>query len=73
MAASSGIGNDDFDRLTSVLDAVPEISFICIDVANGYSQHFVEYVKKIRAKFPNHTIIVRFSEYKFYCHCLEII
>ncbi|XP_051168363.1 GMP reductase 2-like [Leptopilina boulardi] len=56
-AASSGTGNGDFDRLTSVLDAVSEISFICLDVAKSYLKHFVQYVKKIRAKYPNHTII----------------
>jgi hypothetical protein len=35
------------------------VTFICIDVANGYSQFFVEYVKKVRDKFPHHTIMVR--------------
>ena len=35
-----------------------EVTFICIDVANGYSQFFVEYVKKVRDKFPRHTIMV---------------
>ncbi|KAK1124518.1 GMP reductase 2 [Melipona bicolor] len=57
VAASSGTGNEDFERLSNVLTAVPELSFICLDVANGYSQHFVEYVRKVRAEFPNHTII----------------
>ena len=58
VAASSGTGKEDFERLSNVLTAVPELSFICLDVANGYSQHFVEYVRKVRAEFPNHTIIV---------------
>lgn len=58
IAASSGTGNDDYQRLSSILEAVPELSFICLDVANGYSQHFVEYVRKVRARYPNHTIIV---------------
>lgn len=58
IAASSGTGKGDFERLSSVLSAVPELSFICLDVANGYSQHFVEYVRKVRAEFPSHTIIV---------------
>lgn len=30
---------------------------ICIDVANGYSEHFVAYVKRIREKMPNVTIM----------------
>uniref|UniRef100_V9IKX4 GMP reductase n=1 Tax=Apis cerana TaxID=7461 RepID=V9IKX4_APICE len=57
VAASSGTGKEDFERLSNVLTSVPELSFICLDVANGYSQHFVEYVRKVRAEFPNHTII----------------
>lgn len=58
VAASSGIADSDFTRLSSVLGAIPEISFICLDVANGYSQYFVEFVRKVRAAFPSHTIIV---------------
>lgn len=30
---------------------------ICIDVANGYSEHFVEFVKKMRKKMPKATIM----------------
>ena len=36
----------------------PKIDFICIDVANGYSEHFVIlWKKKVRADFPDKTII----------------
>ena len=31
--------------------------FICIDVANGYSQRFVDYIKMIRDKWPEKIII----------------
>uniref|UniRef100_A0A6M2DTE7 GMP reductase n=1 Tax=Xenopsylla cheopis TaxID=163159 RepID=A0A6M2DTE7_XENCH len=57
VAASSGTGQGDFERLSDILNAIPGVSFICLDVANGYSQHFVEYVRKVRTAFPNHTII----------------
>jgi GMP reductase len=30
---------------------------ICLDVANGYSQYFVETVAKFRDAFPGHTIM----------------
>ena len=43
--------------ITSGPSENPAIKFICIDVANGYSQHFVEYVRKVRATFPEMTII----------------
>ena len=38
--------------------AVPQLHFICVDVANGYSEHFVNFVKDVRQKFPTHTIMV---------------
>lgn len=35
-----------------------QIKFICLDVANGYSEVFVEYVRKVRKNYPEHTILV---------------
>ncbi|KAK4828449.1 hypothetical protein QYF61_026674 [Mycteria americana] len=58
VAASSGSGKADLDKLTSILEAIPPIRYICLDVANGYSEHFVEFVKSVRALFPHHTIMV---------------
>ncbi|XP_056679450.1 GMP reductase 1 isoform X2 [Monodelphis domestica] len=57
VAVSSGSGQNDLDRMSSILEAVPQIKYICLDVANGYSEHFVEFVKLVRAKFPEHTIM----------------
>jgi len=57
VACSSGTGANDWERLTAILAAVPQITFICIDVANGYSEHFVMYVRKVRAEYPEHTIM----------------
>ncbi|XP_050503883.1 GMP reductase 2 isoform X2 [Diabrotica virgifera virgifera] len=57
VAASSGMSDADFIRLSDILNAVPGVTFICLDVANGYSQHFVDYVRRVRSAFPNHTII----------------
>nr|XP_026483276.1 GMP reductase 1-like [Vanessa tameamea] len=57
MAASSGTAEVDFERLSEILNNVKDLKFICLDVANGYSQHFVEYLRKVRAAFPTHTII----------------
>lgn len=60
VAASSGSGVADLEKLSSILEAIPLIQYICLDVANGYSEHFVEFVKRVREKFPKHTIMVRF-------------
>ena len=46
-------------KLKLIAEAVPEISYICLDVANGYSEHFVDCVRKARRDFPEHTIVVR--------------
>lgn len=57
IAASSGTAEGDFERLCEILENVPDVKFICLDVANGYSQFFVEYVQKVRQAFPTHTIL----------------
>jgi len=53
---STGTSDNDFLKLSEVLYSFP-IFNICIDVANGYSEHFVEFVKKVRGAFPSHTIV----------------
>jgi GMP reductase len=57
LAVSTGISLDEYSKLTSILRTYPEIQFICIDVANGYSERFGDYVQKIRQYYPTHTII----------------
>ncbi|XP_005403472.1 PREDICTED: GMP reductase 1 isoform X2 [Chinchilla lanigera] len=57
VAVSSGSGQNDLDKMSSILAALPQVKYICLDVANGYSEHFVEFVKLVRAKFPEHTIM----------------
>lgn len=38
----------DLNKLDEVLNACPGITMVCIDVANGYSEHFVDAVKQAR-------------------------
>jgi GMP reductase len=60
IAASSGTSDSDFDKLKQVITAANgAIKFVCLDVANGYSEHFVAYLRKVRAEpvFANTTII----------------
>jgi GMP reductase len=56
-AVSTGTSDKDFQKLQRIINVYPEIQFICIDVANGYSEHFGDYVARVRAAFPSHTII----------------
>jgi GMP reductase len=57
IAASMGTGNQDFEKMESLMNSWPALNFICIDVANGYSEHFVSFVKKMRHKFPAKVIM----------------
>merc|ERR1711862_270899 len=57
VAVSAGTGAADLDRVQAVVEKYNEINFICLDIANGYSEHFVMYVRKVRAAYPNHTIL----------------
>mgnify|MGYP001166436004 FL=1 len=54
---SAGIKKEDFHNLNEVLKEFSFIKFICIDVANGYSEHFSKFVKSVRDKYPTKTII----------------
>ena len=57
IALSTGTGKADEEKIKTILDTNPKIQFLCIDVANGYSEHFVQFVKKARANFPDKIII----------------
>lgn len=56
-AVSTGTSDTDFQRLVRITNTYPEINFICVDVANGYSEHFGDFISKVRKSFPQHTII----------------
>ncbi|MFV9551184.1 GMP reductase [Algibacter sp. PT7-4] len=57
IAVSTGIGKVDAKKLAEILANHPQLKFICIDVANGYSEHFTEFVKQTRTEYPNKVII----------------
>ena len=57
IAISTGTGKEDSIKVKQVLEEFPQINFICIDVANGYSEHFVEFVKHMRSENPKKVII----------------
>lgn len=58
VAMSVGTSSNDYDKLVSVVERVQDrLKYLCIDVANGYSQYFVEHVHRVRNAFPNLVII----------------
>ncbi|MFP4313561.1 MAG: GMP reductase [Alphaproteobacteria bacterium] len=59
---SIGFAKDDQEKLKAFLEKRPtsaenSIEKLCIDVANGYSEYFVDYVKSIREMVPDVTIM----------------
>lgn len=57
IAISSGTSTADAEMVKTICNAIPQLNFICIDVANGYSEHFVEFVKEMRKQHPKKIII----------------
>lgn len=57
VAISTGTSIADAEKMQKILKNYPQLRFICIDVANGYSEHFVEFVQRTRDKNPDKVII----------------
>ena len=58
VAMSIGIKDEDQRKFASVYEQVGDnLKYVCIDVANGYSQRFIEYVAEFRLRFPRIVII----------------
>ena len=56
-AYSMGITEDDAAKFRAVYTGAPCIKYVCIDVANGYSERFLNYVAKVREEYPRIVII----------------
>ena len=56
-AISSGINESDINRLDNILTNKPNTKFVCLDVANGYMDKFVETCRSVREKYPDLIII----------------
>jgi len=55
---SIGVSDADVEKLDAFLKKHPKsIDKLCIDVANGYAQPFTDFVKKMREKLPDVTIM----------------
>jgi len=55
-AVSTGTSDQDFINLNITITGLGA-QFICVDVANGYSEHFGDYIQAIRNRWPTKTII----------------
>ena len=57
IAVSTGITEADSQRIDETLKLSRSIRYVCIDVANGYSEKFIEFVSRFRERYPDITII----------------
>ena len=58
VAMSIGVKEEDEQKFRNVYEQVGDkLKYVCIDVANGYSQRFIEYVKQFRQNYPDLVII----------------
>ena len=58
VAMSIGTGDADFNKLVEVYNKVNKnLKYVCMDIANGYSEHFAAHVRKVREHFPHIVII----------------
>ena len=53
---SIGSADSDFEKLQQIMSRVP-VSMICLDVANGYTERFVECLIRIRKAYPQAIIM----------------
>ena len=58
VAISIGSSDADFLKLVEVQSKVGDkLKYVCMDIANGYSDHFAARVRKVHDQFPNLVII----------------
>lgn len=57
IAVSTGTGPRDTEKVDEIFKQNPHLKFLCIDVANGYSEHFVQFVQQARERFPDKVIM----------------
>lgn len=53
---SIGILERDFEALRAVMQVV-NAAMICLDVANGYTEHFVKFLERLRQTYPDKIIM----------------
>ena len=58
VAMSIGTSDADFLKLVDVqAKVIDQLKYVCMDIANGYSEHFAARVRKVRDQFPDLVII----------------
>ncbi len=56
VAVSTGTNKQEYEKTKEIIRS-NNLQWICIDIANGYSEHFVDFVRLVRSDFPKINII----------------
>lgn len=54
---TTGVKDISYSLACKILENNPEFQWICIDIANGYSETFVNFVEKVRRDYPEKIIV----------------
>lgn len=56
---STGISNSDLRKVSDIINTSDAYasSFVCVDVANGYTEHFINFIRKFKELHPSNTLI----------------
>lgn len=59
VAYTLGTRPEDFEKLAEMNQAglMNNFSFLCLDIPNGYLEHFLDRIRELRALYPEHIII----------------
>ena len=58
VAMSIGTSDSDYNKLFQVKkECDNKLKYVCMDIANGYSEHFADAVRRVRKEFPDLVII----------------
>lgn len=58
VAMSIGTSDHDYYKLVNVYEKCEDnLKYVCMDIANGYSEHFADAVRRVRNEFPHLVII----------------
>lgn len=58
VAYSTGITGQDLEKFASVYRQIgSHLKYVCVDVANGYSERFSDFIKQLRDTYPDIVII----------------
>ena len=57
VAITCGSTEDSLELLKKKMATSDELSMVCVDVANGYREVFLDFIKDVRRSFPNSIVI----------------